>query len=98
MSAFRPMKIIKGQTLTGVVELDGCQFVDCVFDGCHLIFRGKAVFDFKPFKCVNKVSVEFKDQALLVLNTCKALSMTVPGLRGYVGEFHDDPKQVVKPH
>lgn len=67
------MKEIRNKTFKNeTVELDGFAFYDCIFDGAHLIFRGRDHFGFDKPVFTGQTTMEFADSAKLTLSALGA--------------------------
>jgi hypothetical protein len=69
------------------VNLDGCVFINCVFDGCDFVYSGEA--DTAQIGCtsIREQNILFCGSAQRTLNTLKALGFTV------TSPFGDEPKE-----
>ena len=70
------------------VILDGCVFIDCVFDGCDLVYSGEK--DTAQIGCtsIREPNILFCRSAQRTLNMLKLLGFTV------TSPFGDEPKEI----
>jgi len=70
------------------VILDGCAFINCVFDGCDMVYDGK--YDTSQIECRTgrPCNVLIGGSAQRTLNTLKTLGFKV------ISPFGDEPEEI----